>query len=406
MRSRLVVCVLALACLLVPSWSTFGQDTTESDLLRLLRYVPDVPEVRETLVYYGDLAAWHTSWNVPRINTIDELEALDRDPHAYWMFILPRQTAPPEPLGMQYLFTDDQRAFYGFDVFGVDRFISAGAPPAQITVLDHRLDSGDITAALTASGYEAEAVPGGTLYHQFEDSEAPIMSDVEVPRVGQFGALNRIALLDASPTLLISRNTGDVLASLAAAQGEQPSLAGDPFYAAAAQAVLDPSLADTGELVGVLFMFGPVPMDPATFMLGDDMDAIREQFEQMVGDKPLPLYMLTAFATRHTPGASYLTLAVVFPPETDATAAAAILADRLQNYTSLTTGEPLTDRWTFDRASGIEVDGLPVALVTMRVDDPPPAPVDAAMPNAGVFSWYDMVLRLDLGFLAAGEWTG
>jgi hypothetical protein len=406
MRSRIVFVVLALVCLLVPPWSAFGQDSAESDLLRLLHYVPDVPEVRETLVQYGDLAAWHTSWKVLRINNVQQLDLLPRDKHAYWMFIMPRQTAPPEPLGMQYLFTDDQRAFYGFDVFGVDRFISAGVPPVQITALEHRLDSGDIAAALTASGYEAQAVPGGTLYSQFEDMEAPAMSGVEVPHVGQFGALNRIALLDASPTLLISRRTDDVLASLAAAQGEQPSLADDPFYAAAAQAVLDPSLADTGELVGVLFMSGPVPMDPATLLLDDDGDAIREQFEQMVGDNPLPLYVLTAFATHHTEGASYLTLVVVFPPETDATAAATILADRMQNYVSLATREPLTARWTFDRASGIEVDGLPVALVTMRVDDPPPTPEDAAMPNAGVFSWYEMVVRLDLGFLVAGEWTG
>ena len=74
MRSRSVLFVLALACLLVPSWGAFGQDSAESDLLRLLRYVPDVPEVRETLVEYGDLAAWHTSWNVPRINTVQQLD--------------------------------------------------------------------------------------------------------------------------------------------------------------------------------------------------------------------------------------------------------------------------------------------------------------------------------------------
>ena len=49
---------------------------------------------------------------------------------------MPKQLVLPEALGLQYLFQDEQRPFYGFDIFGIDRFVYAGAPPDMVTVLN------------------------------------------------------------------------------------------------------------------------------------------------------------------------------------------------------------------------------------------------------------------------------
>jgi len=383
--SRLLTFGLVIL-LLLPALPALGsQQGQESPLLTLLRFVPDTPNNRE-MVSFGDVAAWDSSWGVPQIDTVDELNALKRDPKAYWMLIMGKQTAPPNNLGIQYLLQGDMRPYYGFDFFNVDRFISAGLPPDIITVVEHHLDAAQIGAALTASGYTAQALDGAAkLYSLLGDYEIPPLSDSTIPQVGKLGALNRIALIDQQ--IIISRATADVTAALDAQSGTGTSLADDPAYAAAVQALDDPSLSDTGDLVGVMMIGGEQVLQLGTLPEG-----------QAPGGT-LPPYTLLVFATRHTPGASYLTLAVVFPAGADVKAAVETLANRLTNYVSLVTRQPLTDRWTFDRSSGVEASGLPVALVTMRVDDPPIAP-EGERANTRVLSWADMVYRRDVGFLA------
>jgi hypothetical protein len=387
---RLLTLGLAIM-LLLPALPALGsQPGQESPLLTLLRFVPDTPNDRE-MVTFGDVAAWDSSWGVPQVRSVDELNALPRDPKAYWMVIMGKQTAPPNNLGAQYVLQGDMRPYYGFDFFNVDRFIADGAPPDDFTVAEHNLDPAQIGAALTASGYTAQTLDGGaTLYSLLGDYEIPPLTGGTVPRVGMTGALNRIALLGQQ--LIISRASANVTAALDAQSGAGTSLADDPAYAAAVQALDDPSLSDMGDLVGVMMVSGE-----AALQLGMGLEV-----EGQPASGTLPLYTLVAFATHHTQGASYLTLVVVFPAGADARAAADTLAERIKTYVSQVTGQPLTDRWTFDRSGGVEANGLPVALVTMRVDDPPVAP-EGERANAAVLSWADMVYRRDLGYLAVGQ---
>jgi hypothetical protein len=366
----------------------------ESPLLRLLRFVPDTPEYREYLTY-GDAEAWHDSWNVPRLDNWDELENLGREPAAYWMFIMPRQTTPPESLGTQYLRTEDQRGFYGFDLFNLDRFISAGQPPNYVTAVEFSFDGTEIADALSAFGYEAEALDtGGTLYSILDDYEI----DMESPtHAGKLGNLNRIALLDGQ--MVIAKATDIVIDALLAQSGEVPSLADSPEYAAAVAALEGPALGETGELVGVILVEGSNLAVASSYIpLGGPEEAVAQLREYAEGPQ-LPAYDLVAFATSHTEGASYLTLAVVFPQGTDAGSAADILAGRLQDYVSLRYQKPLDDRWTYQMATAVEIEGLPVALVVMGVGDPSPTPEDAPLVEAGVLSWIELVVARDTLFL-------
>lgn len=395
MRSRLLILILLLSA---PLWAACGgdQDKSEVPLLRLLSFIPDTPEYRQYLTY-GDADAWHTSWNIPRIDNLEELDSLDRESRAYWMFIMGNQTTPPNRLGGQYLFSDDYRGCYGFDLFNADRFVDAGMPREGITVVEFSFDQARIAEALIASGYESEALAeGGTLYSINADYEM----DFEAPtHAGKMGDLNRIALLDGQ--MIMAKATANVTNALLAHSGQLPSLAENPAYVAAARALEDAALKETGELVGVILMEGAqfyaIDALLGSFATPELVEAIRARY---AGQGPrLPGYTLVAFATRHTEGASYLILAVVFPAGADADEAADVLTERLQSYESLRTLRPLDDYWTFEKATAVEAEGLPVALVVMRADDPPPTPENESRVNSAVFSWMRLVVYQDLLFL-------
>ncbi len=398
--------IILVAVGAAPALTASGQDSAPSEpLRRLLRFVPDTPEARQWLSY-GDEAAWLQSWSVPRVDNVDQFNVLDRDPHAYWMTIMPYQTYPPEVLGAQYLMSEDQRYYYGFDLFNADRFLEAGQPPLKAVVIEYSFPSQQIADALTTTGYQAQDLDGGaTLYSILEDNEMALGQNVALPRVGMTGGLNRIIVLDGQ--IIVGRATNVVEASLQAQQGAIPTLADDPVYAAAVQALDDEHLSETGDLVGAILVQSEVLANPAALVLGanasdPDISLLRQSLRDQFGTEPLPAYSLVTFATRHTAGATYLILDVVFPAGTDAGAAADVLANRLQHYVSLASKQPLADRWTFDQAVGVEIDGLPVALVVMRVDDPPVAAAGERA-NTAVLNWATMVVRRDLGFLLTGS---
>ncbi|MBI5959639.1 MAG: hypothetical protein HY866_12935 [Chloroflexi bacterium] len=396
-RWWILAALFALILIGVPGVS--GQDSSENDLLRLLHFVPDTPETRAWLTF-GDLATWHTSWNVPRIDNVEQLEALDRDPYAYWVFIMPTQTMPPDVLGAQYLLSDDIRAIYGFDLFNMDRFLYAGEPPDDISVVEFSFDGTQIANALTTTGYEAVPLEtGGTLYQILGDYETDLPGSTGLPRLGMLGRLNRIALLDGQ--MVIGRATAPVTNSLATQQGTVPSLADDPAYIAAANAMEDWSM--LGDLTGAALISGAqfpdaysVGLDIGPLPLKEVRDTLLAQYQA----DPLPHFDVALFSTRHAPGATYLGLVLVFPPGTDAEAAAHTLANRLQTYTSLLSGESFAERWVLESDSHAAINGLPVAMVTMRVDDPEPAPPgDRA--NTAILGWANMLYRRDMAFLFA-----
>ncbi len=400
MKRYLAFSLVALMILtIIPAYGQAQEDEPPPDdnpLLRLLSFVPDMPEFREWLTF-GDAAAWHASWGIPRIDSVEALDALDREPRAYWMFIMPRQTAFPDTLGLQTLLSGDYRGAYGFDAFSLDRYMLAGMPPNWMTIAEFSFGDNQIADALTATGYTVEALEGGgALYSIMGDYDVDVSANL--PTEGKMGNLNRVALLDGQ--LILAKATDIVKSALMAQRGEIPSLADDPAYIAAATAVNDPALGDLGELVGAILIDGQTTAEMVESIPLNDADAWQEQLDkEQAAGLALPEYALVNFATRHTEGASYLILAVVFPAGEDAEAAASLLAERLQNYVSLATRQTLEDRWTFEMSAAVEIEELPVALVVMRADDPPPTPADEPRVRTSVFSWIDMVVRRDTLFL-------
>jgi hypothetical protein len=374
-----------------PANSANAQADTPVDnsLLELLRFVPDGSSYRNYITY-GDAAAWHAAWQIPRVQNLDEVEALAEADRARWLFALGQQTLPPEALGVQYLRVEEMRALYGFSFFDADRYLQAGSPPAEVTVVKSSAPPAQIDTALTNFGYQPTPLAEqGVLYSIRGDNEIDLQSSSLVGRLSQ---LNRIALLD--DTLVIGRATPIVMRALEAHDKDFRSLADDPSFVALATALADPTLVEGGALVGIIMIGEPVLQDP--LLLLDEGNTALQPMLEAYAAQPLPLYMLLGFATYRAPEATYLTLAVVFPPGTDTAQAEATLETRLQTYTSVVTQRPLDELWTVQQATSRVVNDWPVALVTMQVKEEEDTP-------GRVFAWSEMVFNRDLWFLIPGE---
>ena len=295
--------------------------------MQFLEYIPDTPENRQ-MTSFGDAAAWYTSWDVPRITSIDEWDQLADAPRAYWSGIMLKQVYPPDCLDSTHIMQYSLGDTYGFDLFDLDRFTFAGEPPEVVTVADFRTDRQTIKNALTAQGYtEQEVSDDWTLYSLNDDYAVNLKAETTA---GKLGNLNRILL--SNQTLIIGKATEVVLPALDAISDNIPSLADDDVYIAATQALQDSSLKDAGELVGVIWMDS---QELATIpeKIGNVTSSEIEDLMAQYGlNDDLPHYSLATFGTRHSQktGVTSLILALVFPRGTDAEAASQALQSRIE----------------------------------------------------------------------------
>jgi hypothetical protein len=307
------------------------------------------------------------------------------------LFIFPGQVSLPHSLTGGTL-TDqaqEELAFYGFNIYRLERFLTAGEQREMVTTAEFDFERAQMDTALTASGYQAEILSTGETLYQLPDGD----HDFGAPLV-----LSRSRLLDrivvGDKQFIMGATTELVTDSVAAAHGERPSLATNPAFAASVTALRDPAVAEMGDLLGVIWLDPAYVSDPEWYVGAGNTTLQLNQYRE----NPLPAYDLAAFATYHTDNASYLVLALVLPSGTDVTDTADILAERLQNYTSLATGQPFDEQWAFEKALGVETAGpsnANVALVVMRVDDP----VFADQGLLTILSWVDLLNQRDVFFL-------
>lgn len=388
-RPYLLIVLLFLSACAGQTVATQTETQKENHLLRLLSYVPDADLINLPLVYYGDIAAWHRSWGIPRIDNVEEWDNLDIHPRTYWEKILPRQAHQPGRFITGRF--ENQRGFYGFDLFNTERFLFFNG-----TALVELPSKTDLHNTLLASGYETAPGNGATLY-TLPDSPQPIMA-------GTYRAVPKLALSDEFPLLLTNEyanmSVDSITQALAARAGDVPSLALNPAYMSAALALEDEFFEEMGELTGaVLLPFHFTPARPPTGQ-GVELDALPYP--------ELPGFYVAVFATYHTSGATHEVLMLVFPKGRDALAAARVLEARLHNYVSLRYRQNLLKLYQLeiDTVTSIESAGLPVAIVTLRADDPPlEYPEDAVLvlPNtvpSVVPDWLALADSIDYGFLA------
>ena len=361
---------------------TIAKPVTSSSnaLLQMLQSVPNRVEYRRYLTY-GNPAAWHTVTGISRIAEVGELDLLPEKEKDALLFGMIPQTMPPGTLGSEYVISEPQSDYFGFNLFTLDRWLEAGQPPDQINVAEFSFDASSIADALTAVGYESTPLDdSSTLYSIRDDYEI----DLDAPlRTGMLGELNRIILGDGQ--MIIGRATEIVEEAHSAILGIQPSLADDPIVRAVAESLGNPML--EGEMVGMIIIDNPV-FDPVAALGLDFSQEAIDELRASLGEASLPLFLLPAFATNRTQDETFLNLAVVFPQGTDIEGATETLAARLTAYTSLRTKQTLEDQWTFVQATSVEANGFPVVLVTMQAND-----------SGNPISWASMIFSRDLAFL-------
>ena len=367
--------------------------------LEFLGYIPDQPENRK-FVAFGDAAAWYTSWNVPRVYSVEEVNNLDDTSRAYWMGAMLVQTYPPDCLDWQSIFSYSIRDAYGFDLFDIDRFIYAGQPPKVVSILEFDTSSQRIANALTKKGYAAEELaPGWVLNSLNKDYELNMQAEMRVEKLGN---LNRILLSDH--LMIIGKASEVVAPALEAHNDQDPSLADDKTYIASIQALQDPSLKETGELVGVIWMDG-AEFTSQTHNIVNMTESQRQDLIEKYGlYNDLPEFSLAAFATRHSlkEGATYLILALVFPKGADAEAASQVLQERLEKANSWRFRTPWLQvlNAADEKVYAVQAGGLPVTLAVFRLDDPELKVInEGSRPMARVRAWMDFVATRDLMFL-------
>ncbi len=225
--------------------------------------------------------------------------------------------------------------------------------------------------------------PGATLYSRGLDYGVDPSTATTMERLG---ILNRVALLEEpSPgtQVLIARATAPIAESLAAAAGKAPSLADDRIYRTLAEA-LEGDFVLTGTLVGLIVQDGIQPIDLGP-SLNSQNEAMLAQVKRLQDD-PLPPYRLSAFATSRDGDDTYLTVLIAMGSEGDAQESAAILGDRLGDYRSTLSWEPMSDEWDVVTTGSYESTAR-FAYATMKL-----AP-DSTL------SWWDLIMRRDLLFM-------
>ncbi len=392
---------LLITLIVLMNWSVVpihAQNTEDmSTLMQFLHYVPDLPDYNSA-VGFGDVEAWKRSWNMPSISSYADIQGLDKYQRAYWSTILSRQTFPP-PL-LNYLQDGNIQRSVGFDLHNIKQFISAGGQ-AGFIVAEHSSSTDEVATVLQSTGYTSQNTNTGKLY-----SLGNLLT-----------GFNNILLM-GSNRVLMAREL-DVIGIVNATQRNKIlPLSANLNYQALVEALDTKAFSDLGEVTGVLFLDGKLLSELGPYLAirpGTLPSRYPEEINRIMSEMPpLPPYDLAALVTIHGAGFSYQMVMLVFPTGVNAEPAAKSVELRLQQFKSRWSPKKYVLDYGLEDfgAMSVESQGKSIAVVMLRVPDPPlefpagalnsPKDVPARVPN-----WYDLVKTQELGFLAVfGSGTG
>ena len=384
---RLGSIILALVLLVAGVAPAVAQDGSSQDqpqpLLAMLAMVPDNDLVQGqgwAAVRYADFQALYTSEGIEDMRTplLMNLVPLPG--------MLMRLVAGPNAL--MYVFTsiDQMQQVVGFEwIASVNRSLEYGTPPRTALILDGTFDASAISTALSARGFEETDVSGVPVYSRFEDGQVSLQdSEPADPFGGHLGMAARIAVF---PGYLANSSYWDTTKGIiAAAQGDQPSLADNPNYHALADAITAPD----GLLIQALFFdvadLGFLPADPAAALAGQGAE------DPTAGYGPLMPYSLAVLADRQEGQDQVHLIGLVYPDADTAGPAADEVATRIQAFALPQQEETLVAHYGAQVSSRVytsDATGLAVAVVEVRY----PLPADRKDAATGQFISGGMMYR-------------
>jgi hypothetical protein len=358
------------------------QDSGNNELLRLLAFVPDNENARDSLSYIDYRALIETRKGAAQPKNYQEWVAI-RD-----------QITPATGLLMAAFFgiaagssefaqgivrADKMAEAIGIDPFTTARSLTFGRPPTDALLLEGVFDPAAIGAKLIAKVYQSQEADDLTLWCSADGCDGMRTDlksrDVNNPFGGRLGRKQPIAI---SAQTIFSSASEDVVRDIIKAQsGQLLSLAKDVDFQALAEI-----FAKSGRLIQAQ-LFNPkytrasfVP--PASGVTPEELkklaDAAKAQFV------PIPAYSLVGFAHVIDDTNQYAQVGMVFESAADAKAAGEVITARIPKYTSLRTKQLLT-KHIEDRGGVVEPprvfaseSGKYVLVISIRSPLPPEEP--------------------------------
>lgn len=328
----------------------------ESAYEDLLSWIPDSPEARIE-VFINDYALARRLFDIPLPGPGDEDEALEE--FYDWMPPLGYDPEYPTPVfefgatsffgpinHLQYL--RDNLQHLAFDARNLDQSISAGVPPGGIDLEQGRFDPQAVERALEAcsecSPFTREEHKGVTYYAWGEDGliQEPDMQWAP-PAFDRLGRGGRIAVFD--DYLVRANTTREMHSMIDVMLKESRSLADAEEFRLLAGAMSE---------LGAYVMMLSDDVEAYTLdglavqTLGDDasrsdLDAIKQQVSEAVGDELLRTYVAYATGAGLDEGGAYMALALVHADPAAAEENVERLRMSIEAGRSLFYGQPWTD---------------------------------------------------------------
>jgi hypothetical protein len=387
----LIIPLLLLLTLTLAAPLTFAQDSTdEHPLMQILALVPDIPEVREagiTISYADYEAALTNREGAAQPESFAEFEALttaDDISASLALWALP-QSGPPN-FSQNFMLFGELPELVGFDFFDIEQAAYFGQPPSIGVILSGDFDADEISTAFRARRFVESDLNGMPLFCGPDGCEEGLRLNLRDrnpanPFGGDFGRQEPILL--APGYILNSADYGTVEAMAAVMAGEQPSLANDPSYHAAVEAIIS-----EGTLIQAQFIEAASlrSLDVANLLLNleqteANIEAVRSIFDDIAEIGELPPYSLATIADVIMNEQQYAVIALVYDDAESAAAAGEVLVKRAENVLSFRVNRPVIELIT-ERGASIEEPrvytseetGKSVALFAISGPLPPSTP--------------------------------
>ena len=268
-----------------------------------------------------------------------------------------------------------------------------------------RFDPEAIARAFAARDFSATEVGRRTLLCGPGGCDSGLQFDLERrdpdnPFGGQLGRLEPLAV---STSDVLSSASGDTLrAMLAAVDGTVPSLASDPAYRAAAEA-----LAAEAPVTQATFVPSVLVGADVVGMLLEGVEEAMARLEAIAATfEPIAPPELVAFGDAATSSEQIATIALVYRDAEDARRAAEVIPERLETMESVRDRRPirdLLDERGVGRVQGqvrTSADGSrSVAVIALRA----PLPIGEPDPGTGMLTASSPVYRLLVNMLTSRD---
>lgn len=280
------------------------------------------------------------------------------------------------------------------------RELAFGAPPSDGIVLLGDFDPTAIGRAFTARGYTGTDVVERALWCPAAGCESGLTIDLharntDIPFGGELGRNEPMAV--SATDLLGSADIAAIRGMLDAATHEASSLADQPAYRAAVEAV-DP---DVRLIQATLVPASLMAADVAAILVGSGSAvAARALLAELAATfEPIPTYELVAIVDGATETEQVVSIGLVYDRADDAAVAADVIPRRLETMESLTLRQPFTEvlagRGVSSVTGRVVTSGAgdkATALIVMRA----PLASDQPDPGSGRLTASSLVYRMVL----------